>query len=174
MKQKTKVESFAREQAPYYLEEVEMTYREKLHRKTIQTKDKATKKLARFKNRSEKGKEAEDDMVLYMTDYINDLIARGMSEEDAFEKAETDLKKDSGSIYSSALQDKYELVLRRNACTDSAICRSVLWWIYSYRINYRGFAWIFCRLHYVGVRGMDHCASWGSTWIASRCRLRHG
>ncbi|KHF29508.1 hypothetical protein LR68_01869 [Anoxybacillus sp. BCO1] len=35
---KEKIKQFAKEQAPYYLEEAEMTYMEKLRRKTGETK----------------------------------------------------------------------------------------------------------------------------------------
>lgn len=86
-----KIRQFAREQAQHYLEEAEMTYLEKLRRKTGQTKQKIGRKLARFKVSSEQGREAENDMILYMSDYMNDLMSQGLSEREAFEKAKAEL-----------------------------------------------------------------------------------
>ena len=37
-----------------------------------------------------KGDEVRDDMIIYMSDYINDLISQGMPEKEAFEKAKTE------------------------------------------------------------------------------------
>lgn len=86
-----KIKSFVREQAQSYIEEAEMTYIEKLRHKAGQTKSKINNKLARFKTSSEYSKEVQDDMYLYMNDYINDLISQGLSEEEAFLKAKENL-----------------------------------------------------------------------------------
>lgn len=86
-----KIKQFAKDQAQHYLEEAEMTYLEKLRKKTGQTKRKLGKKLARFKASSEQGREAQDDMILYMSDYMNDLMSQGLSEQEAFEKAREEL-----------------------------------------------------------------------------------
>jgi len=86
-----KIDLFAKEQSQLYLEESEMTYLEKLRRKAGQTKSKLDRKLARFRRSSEQAQEARNDMFLYMSDYMNDLISQGLSEEDAFEKASTEL-----------------------------------------------------------------------------------
>jgi len=86
-----KIDQFAKEQSQLYLEESEMTYLEKLRRKAGQTKSKLNRKLARFRSSSEQAMEARNDMFLYMTDYMNDLISKGLSEEEAFEKARVEL-----------------------------------------------------------------------------------
>jgi len=86
-----KINKFAEEQAQNYLENSEMTYMEQLRKKSSRTKNKIGAKLAKFKAHSEKGSEVRDDMVLYMKDYINDLISQGMSEQEAFEKAKTEM-----------------------------------------------------------------------------------
>ena len=78
-----------------------MTYMEKLRRKSGQTKDKIGKKLSRFKGCSDKGLEAQNDMALYMSDYVNDLISQGLTEQEAFEKASEVLKSDSGTEQST-------------------------------------------------------------------------
>jgi len=87
-----KIDQFAKEQSQFYLEESEMTYLEKLRRKAGQTKRKLDRKLARFRSSSEQALEARNDMFLYMSDYMNDLISRGLSEEEAFEKASAELR----------------------------------------------------------------------------------
>jgi len=86
-----KIDLFAKEQSQLYLEESEMTYLEKLRRKAGQTKSKLDRKLARFRGSSEQAQEARNDMFLYMNDYMNDLVSQGLSEEEAFEKASTEL-----------------------------------------------------------------------------------
>lgn len=85
------ISRFAKEQSQRYLDAAEMTYIEKLRGKAGQTKRKLENKLARFKLNSEQSREAENDMVLYMTDYISDLMSKGMSEREAFEKAKKEL-----------------------------------------------------------------------------------
>ncbi|MCL2462547.1 MAG: hypothetical protein FWF44_07770 [Defluviitaleaceae bacterium] len=86
-----KMDEFAREQSRRYLDKAEMTYMEKLREKAGGAKRKAAAKLARFKGSSERGKEAYNDMVLYMSDYMNDLIAQGMPEKEAFEQARAEM-----------------------------------------------------------------------------------
>jgi len=86
-----KIDLFAKEQSQLYLEESEMTYLEKLRRKAGQTKRKLDHKLARFRGSSEQAQEARNDMFLYMSDYMDDLISQGLSEEEAFEKASAEL-----------------------------------------------------------------------------------
>ena len=88
---KQKINKFAEEQAQNYLENSEMTYFEKLRKKSSRTKSKIGAKLAKFKAHSEKGNEVRDDMALYMNDYIGDLISQGMSEREAFEKAKAEM-----------------------------------------------------------------------------------
>ena len=88
---KQKINKFAEEQTQNYLEQTEMTYMEQLRRKGSQTKNKVGAKFAKFKAHSAKGEEVRDDMVLYMSDYINDLISQGMSEKEAFDKASEEM-----------------------------------------------------------------------------------
>jgi hypothetical protein len=47
--------------------------------------------MAKFKTHSKKSEEVRDDMILFMSDYINDLVSQGMSEQEAFEKAKTEM-----------------------------------------------------------------------------------
>ncbi|AEG59713.1 hypothetical protein [Desulforamulus ruminis] len=104
---KERINRFAKEQSQYYLEEAEMTYMEKLRRKTGQTKSKIMARLAKFKNRSETSLEAQNDMILYMSDYMNDLIAEGCSEQEAFERAKEELKFRSETPKSFDLQERF-------------------------------------------------------------------
>jgi len=57
-----------------------------------------------------KGDEVRDDMILYMTDYINDLISQGMPEKDAFEKARTEMTAvgESGKSKDKDWNDKFK------------------------------------------------------------------
>lgn len=103
---KEKIKQFAKEQAPYYLEEAEMTYMEKLRRKTGETKSKLMAKFAKFKSRSETAMEAENDMILYMSDYMKDLMEQGLSEQEAFERAKEELKFRSETTKSADLQER--------------------------------------------------------------------
>jgi len=102
-----KIRKFAKEQSRYYLEDAEMTYMEKMRRKSAQTRDRIVKKLAKFKNRSETALEAQNDMILYMSDYMNDLIAQGYSEQEAFERARQDLQFRSDSDKSADLKERF-------------------------------------------------------------------
>lgn len=102
-----KINQFAKEQAQHYLEEAEMTYMEKLRKKTGQTKRKIGKKLARFKGSSEQGREAQNDMILYMSDYMNDLMSKGFSEQEAFEKAKEELSTSGDSSLHADLQERF-------------------------------------------------------------------
>ena len=88
---KNKINKFAQEQTQNYLETSEMTYIEQLRKKSSRTKDRIGAKIAKFKARSEKSEEVRDDMILYMSDYINDLISQGMSEQEAFDKAKSEM-----------------------------------------------------------------------------------
>lgn len=103
---KEKIKQFAKEQAPYYLEEAEMTYMEKLRRKTGEAKSKMMAKLAKFKSRSETAMEAQNDMILYMSDYMKDLMEQGVSEQEAFERAKEELKFRSETTKSADLQER--------------------------------------------------------------------
>lgn len=101
-----KIKRFAKEQSQNYLEEAEMTYMEKLRRKSGQTKDKIGRKLSRFKGHSDKGLEAQNDMVLYMSDHMNDLMSQGLTEQEAFEKASEAMKQGSGSEQSANFNER--------------------------------------------------------------------
>jgi hypothetical protein len=102
-----KINQFAKEQAQHYLEEAEMTYLEKLRWKTGQTKRKIGRKLARFKGSSEQRREAQNDMILYMSDYMNDLMSRGLSEQEALEKAKEELSAPGDSDRHADLHERF-------------------------------------------------------------------
>ncbi len=86
-----KVKRFARMQSQYYLEDAEMTYLEKMRKKQGQVKKRIIEQLAKFKSQSNTAIEAENDMISYMNDYIADLMADGLTEEEAFAKAKEEL-----------------------------------------------------------------------------------
>lgn len=102
-----KINVFAKEQAQYYIDNAEMTYMEKLQKKARQTKGKVSKKLARFKMQSDQGLDAQNDMVLYMSDYMNDLMSKGFSEHEAFEKASLELKSASQTEQAADLHAQF-------------------------------------------------------------------
>lgn len=117
-----KIKRFAKEQSQYYLEDAEMTYMEKLRRKGGQTKDKIGRKLSRFKGRSDTGLEAQNDMVLYMSDYMNDLMSQGLTEQEAFEKASEAMKQGSGSEQSADLNERLrQYIENRDPAEQEAI-----------------------------------------------------
>lgn len=119
---KDKIYQFAKEQAQYYLDEAEMTYLEKLRRKTGQTKSKIAAKLAKLKSRSETSLEAQNDLILYMSDYMKDLMAKGLSEQEAFERAKEELKYRSASAKSLDLQERFARYYEnRDPADDEAI-----------------------------------------------------
>ncbi|MCX7746204.1 MAG: hypothetical protein N2645_04835 [Clostridia bacterium] len=119
---KRKINQFAKEQSQHYLDEAEMTYMEKLRRKTGQTKNKIMAKLAKFKNRSETSLEAQNDMILYMSDYMNDLIAEGFSEQEAFERAKKELMFRSETAKAADLQKRFvEYYVNRDPADYEAI-----------------------------------------------------
>ena len=104
---KEKINQFAKEQSQRYLNEAELTYLEKLRRKTGQTKSKVMAKLEKLKSRSETSLEAQNDMILYMSDYMNDLLAEGYSEEEAFARAKEELKFPGETAKSADLQERF-------------------------------------------------------------------
>ncbi|MEK5482446.1 MULTISPECIES: hypothetical protein [unclassified Viridibacillus] len=66
----------------------ELTYFEELAIQANQTLGEAKKSAAKFKWSSQKNNEAQEELMSYMDDYIQDLmIEEGISEADAFEKA---------------------------------------------------------------------------------------
>ncbi|MGG4000618.1 hypothetical protein [Anoxybacillus kestanbolensis] len=79
---------------------------EKVRRRTGETKSKLMARLAKFKSRSETAMEAENDMVLYMSDYMKDLMEQGLSEHEAFERAKEELKFRSETTKSADLQER--------------------------------------------------------------------
>ena len=101
------IDRFAKEQSLHYLDAAEMTYIEKLRQKADAAKRKAGSKMARFKSRSEQAVDAQNDMILYMSDFMSDLMSEGMTESEAFEKAKEELAVSSDSEFSTGLQDKY-------------------------------------------------------------------
>lgn len=117
-----KIKRFAKEQSQNYLEEAEMTYMEKLRKKSGQSIDKIGKKLSRFKSRSDIGLEAQNDMVLYMSDYMNDLMSQGLTEQEAFEKASEVLIQGSDSKQSDDLNERLrQYIENRDPAEQEAI-----------------------------------------------------
>ena len=104
---KQQIDEFAKEQSQNYLDAAEMTYIEKIRFKTDAAKQKLDAKMARFKSRSEQAVDAQNDLILYMSDYMNDLMSNGLSEQEAFEKAKEELAVSGGSDFSADLQERY-------------------------------------------------------------------
>ena len=103
-----KINQFAKEQAQNYLQDAEMTYIERLRRKSGQTKQKIIRKLAMFKGQSYKGLEAQNDLIIYMTDYMNDLLSQGLSEQEAYDKASEALKFSSDTEQVADLGERFQ------------------------------------------------------------------
>ena len=120
---KKKIEQFAREQAQYYLQEAEMTYVEKCRQEIGRgKKKKLCLTLEKLKGRSEASLEAGNDMILYMSDYMSDLMTEGLSEQQAFERAQEELKFRSESAKSADLQERFARHLEsRNPADYEAI-----------------------------------------------------
>lgn len=117
-----KIGQFAKEQSLFYLDDAHMTYMEKLRAKGHNAKNKVEAKLSRVKSTSQQGKEAQDDMILYMNDYMDDLMARGHSEQEAFEKASADLSFESKSSQAETLQDRFrQNYEKRDVGTSEAV-----------------------------------------------------
>lgn len=117
-----KINRFAKEQSQNYLQDAEMTYIEKLRQKSGQAKRKIGRKLARFKGQSGQGLEAQNDMTLYMIDYMNDLISQGLSEQEAFDKASEAMKFASDSQQSADLSERFIQYYENHApATDDVI-----------------------------------------------------
>ncbi|AST58433.1 putative conserved membrane protein [Thermoanaerobacterium thermosaccharolyticum] len=87
-----KIKQFAKEQSQYYLEEAEITYLEKIQHKIGQTKNKFANKLSKLKSRSDVSLDVQNDLILYMSDYLKDLMEKGFSEQEAFQLAKEELK----------------------------------------------------------------------------------
>lgn len=104
---KQQIERFSKEQSRHYLESAELSYLQKIQQKGKVTREKLESKIKKITGNSTQNKEAQEDMMLYMTDYIMDLVANGMSEQEAFERAQQDLAFQSGSTQAGNLEDKY-------------------------------------------------------------------
>jgi len=102
-----KINQFAKEQSQHYLDAAEMTYMEKLRRKTGATKRRIGAKLARFKGSSDQAVDVQNDLILYMSDYISDLMTNGFSEHDAYEKAMEEMVSSGDSDFQSVIQKRY-------------------------------------------------------------------
>ena len=113
---------FAKEQSGFYLDKAEMTYMEKLRRKAGQTKQKAGRKLSRFKQKSSHAIEAQNDLILFMSDYINDLISKGLTEQEALEKAKGELTAAGESELNNDLSERYQQYFENQ---DPAIYQAV-------------------------------------------------
>jgi len=116
------IKRFAKEQSQYYLDEAEMTYLEKLRLKTGQIKNSFTAKLAKLKSRSDLSIEAQSDMILYICDYMKDLMEQGLSEQEAFERAKEEFRFRSNTAKSADLQERFaEYYKNRNPADYEAI-----------------------------------------------------
>ena len=102
------INQFAKEQSQHYLNAAEMTHMEKLRKKAGQTKQKIGIKMSRFKGVSKHALEAQNDMVLFMSDYMGDLMSKGLSEEEALEKAKKELAASEESNLNTDLQERFQ------------------------------------------------------------------
>ena len=102
-----RIEQFSREQSHYYLDRAQMTYWEKLQDKVERTRGKVSHKLDRFKLRSNQSMESQADLTTYMTDFVNDLMAQGLSADEAYAQAAQELAYNSGSNRADELSDRY-------------------------------------------------------------------
>lgn len=105
---KRKIKQFAKNEARHYLDEAQLTYAEKLRRDVGRLKSEFTSSVDKFKLRSEAHLEAQNDMALYMNDYMRDLVAEGLSEQEAFERARAELKFRSESPRATDLQARLQ------------------------------------------------------------------
>ena len=104
---KRKMGEFAAEQSRLYLDDAELSYREKLWRKGRQAREKMAARVDRFRKTSRKSDDARDDMVIYMADFIDDLTSQGLSEEEAFEKAKEQLTFQNETQHGRTLKEKF-------------------------------------------------------------------
>ena len=101
-----KIEEFADEQSQYYLESAEKGYLVELKHKGKATVKKLEDKMKSITGNPVRKKEAKDDLILFMSDFISDLIDGGMSEQEAFEKAKYELNPQHTSQYTMSLEEK--------------------------------------------------------------------
>ncbi len=86
-----KIDRFSAEMSQRYLSDVEMTHLESLRKNVRQAANSVGEQIAKFKAKSSKSIDAQNDLVVYMSDYMSDLISQGLTEQEAFEKAKTEL-----------------------------------------------------------------------------------
>ena len=98
MRQETRrqIEQFAKEHAQRYLEAAEQTHLEKLRLEAAKAKITQAQK-----------NEAENDLISYMSDYMNDLIMQGTAESDALEKAKRELSVPEAAEQHDDLQERF-------------------------------------------------------------------
>ncbi|MCL2826435.1 MAG: hypothetical protein FWD72_03415, partial [Eggerthellaceae bacterium] len=104
---KRQIEEFAQEQSRYYLDRTQMTYWEKAQAKADKTKRKAEAKAAKFKVHSTQAQEAQDDLSAYMSDFIEDLLIQGVSEEEAYQRACEELAHDAKTTMADDVYSHY-------------------------------------------------------------------
>lgn len=116
------IRRFAGEEAGKHLSNAEISYFERLGRKSDQVKDKLLRKMSKFKLTSRQTLEARDDLTLYMSDYVTDLVEQGHTEEEALAMAKTALKADSDSDQAADIRDRYvEYYLSQNPADYEAV-----------------------------------------------------
>ena len=102
-----KINQFAKEQSLHYINAAEMTHMENLRRKAGQVRKKIGTKLSRFKGVSSYAQDAQNDMILFMSDYMSDLISKGLSEQQALEKAKEELSTSGESVFNAGIQERF-------------------------------------------------------------------
>ena len=103
------IEYFAREQSRHHIDRNQMTYWEKLQDKVDRTSNKLSSKINRFKRQSAQRTESQADLKAYMTDYVSDLIAQGLTPADALAKASAELAYENDDPGSDELAEHYAL-----------------------------------------------------------------
>jgi hypothetical protein len=86
-----KIDRFAAEMSQRYLSDVEMTHLESLRKNVRQGMSSVGEQIAKFRAKSGKSIDAQNDLALYMSDYMSDLMSQGLTEQGAFEKAKMEL-----------------------------------------------------------------------------------
>ena len=119
---KDEINQFAKAQALHYLDIAEMTYLEKVKAKGQNARHRAARKLKRFKPGSDDAAEVQNDLILYMHDYMEDMLSQGIPEAEALERAKKDLRASEQSDAQSLMQEKImKYIEERDPATDEAI-----------------------------------------------------
>jgi|GEM_PF-2580883 len=74
--------------------------------------------------------DAQDDMAVYMHDFIADLMEKGMSEDDAFEKACEAMRAESGTPQAATMQEKMQDKMKQYYADRSSATEEVIGLLY--------------------------------------------